>query len=71
MVAVTIDAQQLALHSAANQTPLAQQDSRALVAARAQLATSFTAAKNGAPAWQVKTIQPLLDTLAKELAAGS
>ena len=71
MVAVTADAQQLALHSAANQGPLAQQDSRALAAARAQLAASFTAAQQGAPAWQAKTIKPLLDTLAKELAAGS
>lgn len=71
MVAVTVDAQQLALHSAANQSSLAQQDSQALAAARAKLAASFTAAQNGAPAWQVQTIQPLLDTLAKELAAGS
>jgi hypothetical protein len=71
MVSVTVDAQQLALHSAANQGSLAQQDSRALASARAQLAASFTTAQNGAPAWQAKTIQPLLDTLTKELAAGS
>jgi hypothetical protein len=71
MVAVTVDAQQLSLHSAANQAPLAQQDSRALAAARAQLPASYAAAQNGAPAWQAKTIQPLLDTLTTELAAGS
>jgi hypothetical protein len=71
MVSVTVDAQQLALHSAANQGSLAQQDAQALSAARAQLAASFSAAQSGAPAWQAKTIQPLLDTLTKELAAGS
>lgn len=71
MVSVTVDAQQLALHSAANQGPLAQQDAKSLAAARAQLAASFAAAQNGAPAWQAKTIQPLLDTAASELAAGS
>jgi hypothetical protein len=71
MVAVTIDAQQLALHSAANQTPLAQQDARTLAAARAQLPASFAAAQGGAPAWQKQTIQPLLDSLATELTAGS
>jgi len=71
MVSVTVDAQQLALHSAANQGSLAQQDVQTLSAARAQLAASFTAAQNAAPAWQAKTVQPLLDTLTKELAAGS
>jgi len=71
MLAVTVDAQQLALHSAANQALLAQQDSRALAGARGQLAVSFSAAQNGAGAWQGKSIQPLVDTLTKELAAGS
>src|SRR5207245_1837133 len=63
--------QHLALHSAANQALLAQQDSRALAGARGQLAVSFSAAQNGAGAWQGKSIQPLVDTLTKELAAGS
>jgi hypothetical protein len=71
MVTVTVDAQQLALHSAANQGSLAQQDAQALAAARAQLAASFGAAQNGAPAWRTKTIKPLFDTLTSELAAGS
>lgn len=69
MVSVTVDDQQLALHSAANQSQLAQQDARTLSAARAQLAASFTTAQNGAADWQVKTIQPVFDTLTKELAA--
>jgi hypothetical protein len=71
MIAVVLDAQQLSLHSAANQGASGQQDARALAAARAQLAASFRAAQDGAAAWQAKTIQPLIDTLTKELAAGS
>jgi hypothetical protein len=71
MVSVVINAQQYALASAANQTQVAQQDARNLATARQQVAASFAAAQNGAAAWQVKTIQPQLDTVTRETAAGS
>jgi hypothetical protein len=71
MVSVVTNAQQYALASAANQTQAAQQSARTLAAARQQLAASFAAAQNGAAAWQVKTMQPLLDTVTRETAAGS
>jgi len=64
-------AQQLSLTSAANQTQQAQQASKSLAAARVQLAATNAAAKANAAAWQANTIQPVLDTVAKELAAGS
>ena len=69
MLAVVTNAQQYSLASAANQTQLAQQASRSLAAARAQLAATYAAAQNGAPVWQAKSVQPLLDTVAKEAAA--
>ncbi len=71
MVAVAASAQQLSLASAANQTQLAQQASQKLAAARAQMASTYADAQNGAAAWQAKTVQPLLDTVTKERAAGS
>jgi hypothetical protein len=70
MLSVVTNAQQLSLASAANQTQLAQQASHNLAAARAQLAASFVAAQSGAGAWQAKTVQPLLDTVAREASAG-
>jgi hypothetical protein len=71
MYSVVIDAQQLCLASAQGQTQLAQQDSRILAAARDQLAATFAAAQAGAAGWQSKTIKPMLDSAAKEVAAGS
>ncbi len=70
MLAVATSAQQLSLASAGGQTSQAQQASRSLDAARAQLAATFADAQKGAAAWQAKTVQPLLDTVAKERAAG-
>lgn len=69
MLAVATSAQQLSLASAGGQTQAAQQASRSLDAARAQLAATYADAQNGAAAWQAKTIQPLLDTISKERAA--
>jgi hypothetical protein len=69
MLAVVTNAQQYSLAAAANQTQLAQQASRSLATARAQLAATIVAAQNGAADWQAKMIQPLLDTVAREMAA--
>jgi hypothetical protein len=69
MLAVATSAQQLSLASAGGQTQAAQQASRSLEAARAQLAATYADAQNDAAAWQAKTIQPLLDTISKERAA--
>jgi hypothetical protein len=69
MLAVATSAQQLSLASAANQSQQAQIASRNLAAARALMASTYADAQNGAAAWQAKTIQPLLDTVAKERAA--
>ena len=71
MLAVASSGQQLALASAANQPQQAQVASNSLAAARALMASTYTNAQNGAAAWQAKTVQPLLDTVAKERAAGS
>jgi hypothetical protein len=72
MLAVASSAKQLSLASAAGQTQQAQLASRNLAAARAQLIQTFADAQNGAAAWQTKTVQPLLDTIAREkLAAGA
>ncbi len=70
MLAVASSAKQLSLASAAGQSQQAQTASRGLDAARAQLAASYAAAQNGAAAWQAKTVQPLLDTVAREKSAG-
>jgi hypothetical protein len=70
MLAVASSAQQLSLASAAGQTPQAQQASRNLATAWGQFASSFSDAQNGAAAWQAKTVQPLLDTIASEKSAG-
>ena len=71
LVSVVTDAQQYALAAAANQTQVAQQTAKNLATARQQVAASFAAAQNGAAAWQAKVIQPLLDTVTRETAAGS
>ena len=71
MVSVVTSAQQYALAAAANQTQVAQQSARNLANARQQAAASLAAAQNGAAAWQAKTIQPLLDTVTRETAAGA
>ena len=71
MLGVAISAQQYSLASAANQTQQAQQAGRTLAAAREQLAATFAAAQNGAAAWQAKTVQPVLDSVARETASGA
>jgi hypothetical protein len=70
MTAVASSVQQLSLASAAGQTQQAQQASRNLATAWGQLAASFSDAQNDAAAWQAKTVQPLLDTIAREKLAG-
>ena len=62
-------AKQVSLASAAGQTQQAQAANRSLDTARAQLASSYAAAQNGAASWQAKTVQPLLDTIAREKSA--
>ena len=70
-LAVVTAAQQLCLASAQNQAPLAQQDAAILQTARNQMAAAYGAAQTGAAAWQVKTVQPILDKVAHEAAAAS
>jgi hypothetical protein len=67
---VTI-AQQYSLASAGGQAQTAQQLARTLAAARDQLGATQAAAQNAATTWQQKTIQPLLSTMASEIAAAS
>ena len=69
MLAVASSAKQLSLASAAGQTQQAQQASRSLETAKAQLVASYAAAQNGAAAWQAKAVQPLLDTITREKSA--
>jgi hypothetical protein len=69
MMAVATSGKQLSLASAAGQSQQAQLASRSLEAARAQLVATYAEAQNGAPAWQAKAVQPLLDTISKERAA--
>lgn len=64
-------AQQFSLTSAANQSQSAQQLARALNAANDQIGQKMAQAQAHAAAWNQKTVQPLLDTLAKELGAAS
>jgi hypothetical protein len=64
-------AQQYSLASAGGQNQAAQQLAKSLAAARDQLAATKTAAQNAAAAWQQKTIQPLLSTMASEIAAAA
>ncbi len=64
-------AQAYGLASAAGQTQTAQQLGRTLAAESDQMGAALAAAQGNAAAWQQKTIQPLLDTVSKELAAGS
>jgi hypothetical protein len=71
MLGVAIAGQQYSLASAANQGQQAQQAGKTLNAAREQLAATFAAAQNGAAAWQAKTVQPILDSVARETASGA
>jgi len=64
-------AQQYSLSSASGQTVTAQQLARAMAAAKDRAGAAQLAAQAGAPAWQQKTVQPLVATLRSELAAGS
>jgi len=63
-------AQQLALAQSAGQSAAAQGWRRTLDQQDAQVAAGWAAAQAGNAAWQHTTLQPLLDGLAKELAAG-
>ncbi len=71
MTSYATTAQAYSLASAAGQGPTAQQLGRALAAASDQMGAALAAAQGNTAAWQQKTIQPLLDTVSKELAAGS
>jgi hypothetical protein len=71
MIGYASSAQQFSLTSAAGQTQSAQQLARAMAAANDRTGAAMAAAQAGAPAWQQKTVQPVVDTLRKELAAGS
>lgn len=71
MVAYAVTAQQYSLASSAGQAQNAQLLSRALSAQADQIPAAAAAARANASAWQRKTIQPLLDVLTRELAAGS
>jgi hypothetical protein len=71
MLGVAIAGQQYSLASAANQGQQAQQAGKTLNAAREQLAATFAAAQKGAAAWQAKTVQPILDSVARESASGA
>ncbi len=70
MVSVVTNAQQYSLAAAANQTQVAQQYARNLAAARQHMDATSTAAQNGAAAWASSKVQPLLDTVKRETAAG-
>jgi hypothetical protein len=70
MLSVVTNAQQYSLASAANQGQLAQQYGRNLATARQQVTASFAAAQNDAAAWAASKVQPLLDTVTHETAAG-
>ena len=69
-LSVVTAAQQYCLASAQGQSALAQQAAASLAAARNQMAAASSAAQSDAASWQAKTIQPVLDTVTKEAAAG-
>lgn len=69
MAGYAITAQQYSLSSAAGQTQTAQQLARSMSAATDQAGAAIRAAQANAPAWQQKTVLPLHDSFAKELAA--
>ena len=69
MVGYAAAAQQFSLSSAAGQTVTAQQLAHAMAAATDRTGAALAAARAGATTWQQKTVQPLVDTLHKELAA--
>ena len=64
-------AQAYSLAAAGGQTQTAQQLGRVLAAESDQMGASLAAARANTGTWQQKTIQPLLDTVSRELAAGS
>ncbi len=69
MASYAFTAQQYALASASGQTSAAQGLARSLATAGDQMATTAAAARQGLPSWHQEKVQPLLSTLAKELAA--
>ena len=71
MTTYATTAQAYSLAAAGGQTQTAQQLGRVLAAESDQMSASLAAARANTGAWQQKTIQPLLDTVSKELAAGS
>ena len=71
MLSVVTNAQQYSLASAANQGQPAQQYARNLATARQQVTSSVAAAQSGAAAWTTSKVQPLLDTVTRETAAGA
>ena len=69
MLGYATAAQQYSLSSAAGQTVAAQQLAHAMAAANDRTGAALAAALANATAWQQKTVQPLVDTLHRELAA--
>ncbi len=70
LAAYDYSAQQLALAQSAGQSAAAQQWKRTVAQQDAQVAATWAAAQAGNAAWQHATLQPVLDNLADELAAG-
>ena len=71
MRSLSQNAQQYCLAAAQNQNQTAQQYAYLMNSARAQMTANYAAAQADAGAWQAKTITPLLNTLATEVAAAS
>jgi hypothetical protein len=71
MIGYATTAQSYSQAYASGQSQTAQQLGRTLAAESDQMGAAQAAAEAGAAAWQQKTIQPLLDTVGKELSAGS
>jgi hypothetical protein len=69
MISYANSAQQYGLSAAAGQTVTAQQLARAVAAASDRTGAALQAAESAAPAWQLRKIQPLRDSLRAELAA--
>lgn len=62
-------AQQYGLNVAAGQTQAAQQLARTMATTYDRAGAAYRAAQAAAPAWQLKKVQPLVDTLKTEIAA--
>jgi hypothetical protein len=69
MSAYAFTAQHYALAAAANDSRTAQQLARTMAANADQMAAARAAAIAGGPAWQLKTVKPLLDTVANAINA--